>query len=237
MQLEAVAALFDALPSNATLADYRHAVIDDNILGLQSASGRRDAWKPLRSLYRFELKDPLFAALRQLWDEATDAARPRVLLLFVLAQDPILRATASAVLDKPVGAEVPRTDITDAVEHAWPSRFPPAALRKIGQYSSQTWQQAGYLDSNSVRIAQPPVDGYTAALALLLGHLSGSSGAQLMNSPWFTVLGASAHDAQVAARDAQSRGLIEFRSMGGVSEFGFSALLEPANPQQERLNL
>lgn len=237
MQSDALTALFEALPVDASVSDYRSAVVEDNILGQASASGRVNTWKPLRSLYQFDFSRPLFRALRRLWDDAPRTSQPQLALLYALAQDPILRATASPVVESAIGVEVSRAEITAAVEQAWPSRFQPAVLRKIGQYTSQSWQQAGYLDLSGVRVTTRPATADTAAFALLLGHLAGYSGARLTRSPWFTVLGADSHDAQLAARAAQSRGLVEYRSMGGVSEFGFSMLLAPSTSQQERLIL
>src|SRR4051794_7962270 len=76
MQLDALEAMFEAVPSDATTDAYRRAVLDDNVLGQATASGRLSCWKPMRTLYRLDPSYTPFALLRQLWNDDR-SARPR----------------------------------------------------------------------------------------------------------------------------------------------------------------
>src|SRR3954453_8616381 len=102
MQLAALEALFEAVPPSGTVEAYRRAVLEDNVLGQASASGRLNCWKPLRSLYRLDLQYAPFALLRRLWAIDPEAHRALALLAAV-AHDPLLRATVPRVLNAASG--------------------------------------------------------------------------------------------------------------------------------------
>jgi hypothetical protein len=226
MQLAALEALFEAVPPSATVEAYRHAVLEDNVLGQASASGRLNSWKPLRSLYRLDPTYAPFALLRMLW--STDhAAQQALALLAAVAHDPLLRATVPRVLDAASGHDVPNTDLAAAVEARWPGRFARSGLQKIGQYTGSTWREAGFLDDRRHRVQRTgKVSAQAAAYAFVLGRLAGFTGAALLRSPWTALLELGPADAQDLAAQAASAGLIDYRSMGGVVELGFVPLID-----------
>src|SRR5690606_6612604 len=65
--LPALCALLDAVPPSASLADYSHAVLDDNILGKATEGSRKRTFRYLRELYLLRPDSILFRALRDLW--------------------------------------------------------------------------------------------------------------------------------------------------------------------------
>ena len=59
-------------PDAATEA-YRQAIVDENLLGLASESGRVWRFKTLRRLYLLRPDSLLFRAMRDLWNEDAEA--------------------------------------------------------------------------------------------------------------------------------------------------------------------
>jgi hypothetical protein len=224
MQLPELESLFAAVPEAAGITAYRRAVLDENVLGQASTSGRLNCWKPLRSLYRLDPKYLPFKALRRLW--GTDhATQRRLALLAAIAHDPLLRSTSETVVEATPGSTVSSRDLALAVERRWPGRFGHSGLQKIGQYTSATWRQAGLLDENRVREPRATdVPVRAAAYAFLLAGLAGFSGAALLRSPWTALLELSPAQAELLATRARTEGLIDYRTMGGIVEFGFAPL-------------
>ena len=225
MQLGALEALFEAVPPSGDVEAYRRAVLEENVIGQASASGRLNCWKPLRSLYRLDPGYAPFALLRGLWPVDPDSHRTLALLAAV-AHDPLLRATVPCVLDAASRREVTNADLAAVVEERWPGRFARTGLQKVGQCTGSTWREAGYLDADRRRIHRTgDVRVSAAAYAFALGRLAGFTGVALLRSPWTALLEMSASDAEALAGRARAAGLIDYRSMGGVVELGFLPLL------------
>jgi hypothetical protein len=235
MQLAALEALFDAVPPTGDVHAYRRAVLDDNVLGQASASGRLNCWKPLRSLYRLDPRYAPFALLRRLWAIDREAHRALALLAAV-AHDPLLRATVPRVLDAASGHEITNADLAAAVEERWPGRFARTGLQKIGQCTSSTWREAGYLGDDRRRLRRTDqVPMAAGAYAFVLGRLAGFTGAALLRSPWIDLLELSTADAEAIAGRARVAGLIDYRSMGGVIELGFVPLMPSSEAREASL--
>lgn len=59
--------LLDAGRDLRTVVDYRALVLQENVLGRSSSSARNKLWKELKSRYRLDAADPLFAAFWTEW--------------------------------------------------------------------------------------------------------------------------------------------------------------------------
>jgi len=59
----------------------------------------------------------------------------------------------------------------------------------------------------------------------MLGHLSGVRGLPLYETLWVRLLDIPPNEIDALAFAASQRGLLEYRRMGDVAEFGFSELL------------
>ena len=118
MMLVELEALLGALSPMATRDQFRAAVIEENVLGKRSVSNRKLGFQRLSELYGLDPKLPIFRILRHLW-ELDPKAQPLLALQCALARDPLLRATADAVLYAPQGRSLGTPDL-----HAAPQRTP-----------------------------------------------------------------------------------------------------------------
>ena len=219
--------LFAAVPPGGTRADYAAAIVDENTLGKATAATRRLTHQRLRELYALDPRVPIFRILRRLWP--IDApGRPRLALLCALARDPLLRATAQAVLALPPGAELVRTSLLDAIRCEVGPRLNDAVLDKAARNSASSWAQSGHLAGRvrKMRRRVEPTPG-TAALALWLGAVDGLAGRALLDTRWTRALDRSGPALWPAAAHARRLGLIHARAGGDVVEID-ARRLDPA---------
>ena len=224
MMLAELSLLLEAVPADGSGEDYRRAVLEDNVLLKKSDSTRKKSLKHLRELYVLDRYDPLFSALRTLFDQ--DPASLRMLaLLMAVTRDGLLRATAPLILESPIGAPVRAATLSETVSAAFPDRMSPITLESVGQRTASSWTQSGHLKGkvNKIRVrAVAPVGA--VVYALFLGHLSGIRGLPLFEALWARLLDAPEHELDALAFAASQRGWMEYRRMGEVTEFGFSWL-------------
>lgn len=230
MMLAELRLLLAATPSAATRDDYQRAVMEDNVLGKTSTSSRQRSFRYLRELYGLDAGEPSFRALLRLWGHDADA-RPLVALASALMRDPALRGTASAVLRAPIGASITADDLAAAVIDAYPNSYSDAIAHKIGRNAASTWTQSGHLAGRTKKIrtrANPRPA--SVAYALLLASLEGREGELLFESLPAQAQDAPTHAVKELARDASRRGWLDFRSIGSVTEIGFSYLTGKDGP-------
>ena len=72
--------LLAELPPDAPPSSYRTAVMEENVLGKQTVSGREWAFRQLRRFYALNPQSLLFRALRDLWEHGK-ADQPLLALL------------------------------------------------------------------------------------------------------------------------------------------------------------
>ena len=216
--------LLAAMPATATRADYAEAIIEDNILGKQTASTRRLTNQRLGELYGLSLAIPLFRVLRRLWD-IDEPGRPVIALLCGLARDPLLRATSTAVLPLPRNSELLRSAMTSAIRASTGDRLNESILDKVARNASSSWSQAGHLEGRVRKIRQEvhPTPG-AVAFAIWFGALHGLAGEDLLRTPWARVLDQSPVELLDLALRAKQLGLLNANSGGGVIEIDASPL-------------
>lgn len=227
MMLAELSNLLDGTPASASAEDLKSAVIDHNVVGKNTLNGRQRTHRYLRELYALDPGALAFRALRDLWDVDADA-RPLLALLCALARDPLLRATAPAVLQAPEGAPVGSDDFAAAVQAAYPSDYGDGIAAKIGRNTASSWTQSGHLHgrTNKVRSRVTPTPAATA-YALLIGHTEGRRGDMLFDTLWAHVLDRPKDALLELAQRASQRGLIDFKHGGEVTEVSFKTLLRP----------
>ena len=167
----------------------------------------------------------MFYALRTL-AEADPGSLPLLALLSGVTRDALLRSSASVILRTPVGAPVSAVDISAEVARGMPDRLAPGILDKVGRNAASSWTQSGHLSGRAKKIrdrAEPSVG--SVSFAMFLGHLSGARGLGLYETLWASLLDTSPDKLDAMAFAASQRGLMEYRRMGEVAEFGFSGLL------------
>ena len=211
-------------PSDAERTEYASAIIDDNVLGKQTMATRRLTNQRLGELYGLNRRLPLFRTLRRLWDIDEDG-RPLMALLCALARDPLLRSTAKAVLDLPVGAELVRTSFLSGIREAVGSRLNDSILDKVARNAGSSWSQSGHLKGRVRKIRQrvTPTPG-AVALALWMGGLEGLAGQPLLNSRWPRIFDRSPESLVEFVLQAKKLGLVHARIGGGIVEIDASRI-------------
>ena len=221
IMLDELTQLLGSVPGEARRDEYVDAVMRDNCLGKRTAATRQLSLQRLTELYGLDGRLLLFRALRELWGRF-ESSRPLLSLLLALARDPLLRATARAVIATPVGHEFGRQAMKDDLAAAVEHRLNDATLDKVVRNASSSWTQSGHLTGRSRKTrhrveASPAV----AAYALLLGFAVGRRGQLLFETPWVAILDAYPGNLLDLAVEAGRLGLMEFKHSGQIVDVSF----------------
>lgn len=225
IMLDELTRLFDAMPSDADRGEYAEAVVDGNCLAKRTVATRKASWQRLAELYGMDSRLILFRALRHLW-QADETARPMLALLLALARDPLLRASAPAVLATPIGHEFARQAMKNDVALSVEDRLNQATLDAAIRNASSSWTQSGHLRGRSRKIRQrAQATPAATAYAMLIGAAVDFGGPTLCDTPWTLVLDRGNHELMDLVLKAKAHGFLEFKSAGGVSDVSFPALV------------
>lgn len=231
IMLRDLALLLEDAPAAAPRGDYARLVVDDNCLAKRTAANRRTALQRLTELYGLDRRLLLFRVLRDRW-EHHESSRPLLALLLALARDPLLRATADAVLGCPFGERLSRQAVTAAVSAAAGDRLNPRTTAQVVRYALSSWTQSGHLRGRSAKIRQRvPATPAAAAYALLLGYAAGRRGALLFETPWCAVLDAGPGGLAAPAAAANRLGLLDLKQSGPMIDVSFGMVVHGAYRQ------
>ncbi len=213
--------------ANATLEDYRKAIIDDNVLLKKSSGARDESFYRLKQLYGLDSSNIIFSVLRELWVYST-SSHGLLSLLCAIARDPILRSTTSLVLETPEGTSLSAKDFERVVSENFPGRLSPKTVASVGRNLASSWTQSGHLlgEKGKSRQQVVPPDGTVVAYALFLAYLSGERGNLLFDSIWLKLLDTSSHQLHNLAQQASQKGWLEYRHSGQVTEITFRHFME-----------
>lgn len=229
MMLEELKLLLDAVPGVADRHQYAQSVLEDNCLGKRTRSTRKLSFQRLSELYGLDPAIPLFRILRDLWT-INQQSRPLLALLLALARDPLLRSTATPIMETPLGKEFERHAMTDALATATEGRFNDSILDKIVRNASSSWTQSGHLRGRvrkfRQKVSPTPVN---CAYALILAHIQGGRGLGLFDSPWLRLLDVALPEARDLADDAKRLGLVVIKQSGSIIDISFPELLSPTD--------
>ena len=219
-----LAYLLDAVPGGGSREDYADAVMENNCLGKKTAATRKLSFQRLTELYGLDGRLVLFRILRNFWDWHK-SSRPLLALLLALTRDPLLRATARAVIATPFGHEFGRQAMKDALSDAVGDRLNKATLDKVVRNASSSWTQSGHLQGRGRKIRQR-VEATPAATtyALLLGFAVGRRGRLLFETPWAAILDSPPGELIDVAFDAKRLGLIDFKQSGSMIDVTFPTM-------------
>ena len=226
MMLDDLSVLLARTSPETTLADFRRVMVAENLLNKKTESTRRETLRRLRELYALDAGTLVFRILRTYWPHDPDG-RPLLALLVALARDPLLRISASVILNSQPGAEVLTSHFDAALSHAMPGHFGPKIQAATARHIASTWEQSGHLSGrlHKTRSAVRPTP-WTVTLALFLAYLAGERGEYLLASQWFRLLDVPPGHAvgQVAA--AHRLGLLNLFRAGSVVQITFPELLK-----------
>ena len=225
IMLDELSQLLDAVPGEASRRDYAQAVTEGNCLGKRTAATRKLSLQRLTELYGLDARLLLFRVFKGLWGRH-EASRPLLALLLALARDPLLRATARAVVATPFGHELGRQAMKDALSGIVEGRLNDATLDKVVRNASSSWTQSGHLRGRGRKIRQRVAATPAAvAYALLTGFALGRRGRLLFETPWAEVLDAPPGELVEVAVDARRLGLVDLKQSGRMIDVSFPAML------------
>jgi len=188
MMLAELTSVLNAVPPDGSRKDYADAVIDANCLRKPTISTRRLSLQRLSELYALDPDVPIFRILRLLWD-ADPVSRPQLAILAALARDPLLLATAQAIVPLAEGIEMPRKSMAEGLREKVADRLSDATLDKVIRNTASSWSQSGHLSGRTFKIRRKIQPTPRAvAFALFLGVGSGFHGEELLASGWIRTL-------------------------------------------------
>lgn len=229
IMLAELTALFDAVPTTASEVDITAAIRHANCLSKSTTSTRRLTHQRLSELYALDPHVPVYRVLRRLWS-LEPSGRPLLALLVAIARDPMLAASAPAVLLLPIGADFARGPMKDAIRAAIGDRLSDAVLDKVVRNAASSWTQSGHLAGRSIKTRRKvTATPATAALALYLAHAAGFRGQLVFASGWTKLLDADAATLRHFALEAKRAGLIDVRMAGDIVDTSFDRL-DPGSP-------
>lgn len=229
MMLAELAAVLSAVPPSGIRRDYVDAVVEGNCLRKPTTATRRLSLQRLSELYALDPEVPIFRVLRKLWDP-DPSSRPLLALLAALARDPLLLATAQAILPLADGLEMPRKSMAEGLRATVGERLSDSTLDKVIRNAASSWSQSGHLSGRTFKIrrrVQPTPR--TVAFALYLGAAVGFHGEDLLSSGWVRALDCTPSQSLNLAIEAKRLGLLDLRVAGDV----FDLSLDRLDPQSE----
>jgi len=171
IMLAELSTLLASVPASASKAERRSAIVSENVLGKKTTSTRRSAAQRLGELYALDPSVPLFRLLQVFWKD-DPASQPLLALLCASARDPLLRITASPVLQAHQGGIVAKKDFEEAISRQAGDRFNLSTLHKIVRNAASSWTQSGHLSGRRVKKKSTPhVTAANTAYALLSARL------------------------------------------------------------------
>ena len=217
--------LLGALSPSATRDQDRAAVIDGNVLGKRSVSNRKLSFQRLSELYGLDPSLPLFRILRHLWEQDPQG-RPLLALQCSLARDPLLRATAPAILNAKMGQRLETPDLDAALQQDFSIRLNHSVLNKVARNAGSSWTQGGYTAGRAKKVrTQPCVTPANVAFAAVPGTFQGARGEMLLDTPWIGMFGKSRPELFALAHTASMRGWLAYRNLGAVVDLQATPLL------------
>ena len=231
MMLRELAAVLAKVPQDSGAADYREAILQQNVLGKTTDSTRRESLRRLRELYALDEATPIFGLLRKL--QAIDAASlPLLAVQVAWARDPLFRATTPPVMDASEGERVETASLARAFEAVFPNHYSELSRNQTARHAASSWTQSGHLAGRAKKIRQRiKPTAVAVAMALFLGDIAGYHGAAVFSNPWSRLLDLNADRAKAMGFEAHRAGLLNLRAVSEVVELSFPLLAE----FQERL--
>lgn len=234
IMLKELGLLLAACPPATGVEGYSSAILNENVLLKPTDATRKESFRRLREMYGLDPNLLVFRALRDLWYQ-NQKTQPLLALLCAASRDPILRATAGAVLDAPLGSIVTPQMISKSIDDQFPGRLNATTLASIGRNTASSWTQTGHLQGRSKKV-RSGVQSYptSVAYALLLGHLCGVRGEALFHTIWTYLLDVPVHTLREHAILTSQQGWLEYRHAGDVTEITFHHFLGEEPYERDR---
>jgi hypothetical protein len=218
MMLAELEFVMGALGSVVTPANVRHAILEENVLGKATRSGRKNSATKLIDLYSFNPEHQLFYAFEILWRDAS-ASRPVLALLLALSRDTVLRSSVETVIGVPIGSTITKEQLYKSLLSGFASKYAETTLQSTTKNIASSWRQSGHIKGkNPIVRVKAPSDFHALAFALLIGYLRGLRGQNILSADWVRLLDFDAAELEAATSEAHRHRLITCRKIGDVIE-------------------
>ena len=217
--------LFEYTKPDAVVADYRHAVVEENVLGKPTHITREHTARKLKALYGLDPAIPVFRAMRRLW-EFDSNAQPLLAMLCAYARDPLLRMTGAAIIGAAVGERVVPEVVEDSLRNGAPGRFSNKSITSTSRNILGSWTYSLHLAGRRTKVRRPVIPTpASTTYALFLGFLEGNRAQRLFTTAWTRLLDAPEERLIDQTRIAARRGWLDFHQVGSVIEVRFPDLI------------
>lgn len=218
-------ALLHAAPSNATPAQLRALVLDENVTGKRTAASRDKVWRQLKQNYAL---DPAVPEYQALLDSVTTTTAPsdRGLLFFLmLARNDRLFRDVTLECVSPhlsrIGTPIPAGDVQVVLDRIVGTKRQWSEETRVTarQHILSALKDFGVLQGGTRKKTARLYPGAAVTLfAAWLAHLEGLSPRQTLESAWFRLLGADAEGAWDLLHAAAGAGVLRCRRQAEVIE-------------------
>jgi hypothetical protein len=209
-------------------AEYRALVVVENKLSRASSSARAKLWKELRSRYRLDASDPLFAAFWAEWRRcASEAERGLTAYMLLALNDhlvtdlgtellfPLLRRAPAELRVANIYAFIERAKTAHPEICGWSEATRLAVAQKYSASIRDFGLAKGTTRKTTVR---PALYGSPVRLLVRALRLVGVAPLALVNSPVFRLLGLDQTEVIDAFGELNRVGALRFRMQGDVVE-------------------
>ena len=220
--------LLDAEDRARSPAEYRKCVVDENCLAKPSTAARVKHWQELKSRYRLDAEDPLFAAFWAEWARCSSEAERSLTAYVLLALNdrlvadlgtewlyPLLRRAPTELRLADVLAFIQRAFRAHPEARAWSEETRVAVAQKYMASIRDFGLARGTVRKTSIR---PALYGSPVRLLVRALGLAGVAPLDLVRAPAFKLLCLDTNEVIDALGEMNRVGALRFRMQGDVVE-------------------
>lgn len=220
--------LLNARGTPARQHDYRGLVVGQNCLSRPSTSARQKLWKELKTRYRLDITDPLFAAFWAEWHCcASEAERGLTAYVLFALNDrlvadlgiewffPLLRRAPAEIRLADLLAYLKRSEAAHPEVRSWSEKTCLAVGQKYAASIRDFGLAKGIVRKTTVR---PALYGAPVRLLVRALRLAGVVPFDLVRAPIFRLLGLDGSEVIDALGELNRVGALRFRMQGNVVE-------------------
>jgi len=220
--------LLDADTDRLTVADYRALVLRTNVLGRSSSSARAKLWQELKSRYRLDGNDPLFAAFWGEWRRSeSDPERAQTAYVLLALNDffvanigtewlfALLRRAPAEIRVADILAFIARSEAAHPEVRAWSVKTRLAVAQKYAASIRDFGLAKGTSRKATIR---PALYASPVRLLIRAQRLAGVGLLDIVRARIFRLLALDETEVIDALADLNRLGAIRFRMQGDVVE-------------------
>lgn len=210
----------------ASPSTYRTAILEANAARKGTRTARDWAWKRLKLRYALDSTDtPEFRAFDRGMRDPDPAGRGLSAFLMLARADRLFREATLELLSPCLGEPgrvVLQADALDFVNRAREAaglEWSVKSVRAIAGHVLTSWKDFGLVEGSKVRrVARLRPSHSTIRFAVELGKAEGRTDRNVLEAPWFQLLGMDAAGAEASLRAAARAGALQYRAQADVIE-------------------